>query len=222
MVPLLALAAIPSLVKGISGLAQSRRGNRLAKQNVRPTYDIPKEFQQNVAMAEAMGQTGLPQQQYNAQQNAIMRNQAGGLASLARSANPSAGITSLIRAGNDATMNLNVSDANARLNNQRFAFGQRTNMAQQRLAQQNWNKFAKYQENADAASALQGAGRQNTFGALNDLSQLGVTMLMNKGNPGSQQGSDGMAGMQSTNPYQKPGTSNLYKWYNQYGGQQPW
>lgn len=178
MLPLLALAAIPSAIKGISGLVQMGKGKKLAKQNVRPTYEIPKEFQQNVAIAENMAKVGMPSQQYNNALNNIGRNQAGAIRQLGRSGNPSAGLASMLRAGNDATMNLDAQDANSRMNNQRFAFGQRGMMGQQKLAKQNWDKLSLYNEKAAAAEALQGAGRQNTFGALNDLSQLGSMAVM--------------------------------------------
>lgn len=176
--PLLALAAAaPSVIKGISGLFQIGKGNRLAKNNPRPIYNIPEEYQKNVAIAEQMGQVGLPQAQYNNSLNNINRNTAGALTGLSRSANSSAGLASLLRASNDASMNLDAQDASARLQNQRFAFGQRGALAQQKLAKQQWDSIGKYQEQAAAAQGLQGAGRQNAFGALSDLSQLGQSAL---------------------------------------------
>jgi hypothetical protein len=171
------LAAIPSVIKGVSGLIQSAKGKKLAKQNVRPTYEIPKEFQQNLAIAENMGRVGLPQQQYNQAQQNFQRNQAGALRQFGRMGNPR-GLAGMVRAGNDATMNLDVADAQARLANQRAAMGYRGQMGQQQLAKQQWDRFGKYQENAAAASALMGAGRQNQMGALSELSQVGQLGMM--------------------------------------------
>jgi len=172
--PLLAAAAIPSVVKGISGAFQMFKGNKLAKNNTRPTYEIPQEFKDNLAMAENMAQVGLPQQQYNTSLNNINRNQAGALGVLSRSANAGAGLAGLLRQTNSATMNLDAQDASARLNNQRFAMGQRGVLGQQQLAKQSWDKMQRYQENANAAAALKGAGMQNAFGALDGLAQLGI------------------------------------------------
>jgi hypothetical protein len=92
------------------------------------------------------------------------------------------GLAGIVRAGNDATLNLDVADANARLANQRAAMGYRGQMGQQQLAKQQWDRFGKYQENAAAASALMGAGRQNVMGGLSELSQVGQTYMMT--NPG--------------------------------------
>jgi hypothetical protein len=69
--------------------------------------------------------------------------------------------------------------------------GYRGQMGQQQLAKQQWDKFGKYQENASAASALMGAGRQNVMGGLSELSQVGQMYMY--GNP-----DDG--GVAETNP----------------------
>lgn len=174
--PLLAAAA-PSIIQGVSGFLQARRGRRLAKQNVRPMYQIPDEYKQNLAIAEDMARTGLGQQQYNQASQNITRNQTAGLRALSRSANPGAGIASLLRSSNDATNNLNVQDANAQRQNQMFAIQQRGVLGQQKLAKQNWDRLQRYQEQAQAAAALQGAGQQNMFGALNNLSSLAQTSM---------------------------------------------
>jgi hypothetical protein len=171
------IAAIPSIVKGVQGIFQGAKGNKLAKQNIRPTYEIPKEFQQNLAIAENMGRVGLPQQQYNQAQQNFQRNQAGALRQFGRMGNPR-GLAGIVRAGNDATLGLDVADANARMSNQRNAMGYRSQLGQQQLAKQQWDKFQNYGEKADAAAALQGAGRQNVMGGLSELSQIGQMAMM--------------------------------------------
>jgi len=204
MIPLLAaagIAAIPSVIKGISGISQSARGNKLARKNVRPTYDIPQEFSQNLAIAENMGRVGLPQQQYNQAQQNFQRNQSGALRQFGRMGNPR-GLAGIVRAGNDASLGLDVADANARLQNQQSAMGFRNQMGQQGLAKQQWDKFSKFQENAEAASALMGAGRQNTMGALSELSQVGQMAM-----------SGGFGGKGATPVSQSPYSGNI----GQYG-----
>jgi len=175
----LAIAAIPSVLKTIQGIGQGIKGNKLAKQNKRPTYEIPKEFQQNLAIAENMGRIGLPQQQYNQAQQNFQRNQASALRQFNRMGNPR-GLAGIVRAGNDATLGLDVADAEARMSNQRNAMGYRSQVGQQQLAKQNWDKMQLFGERADAAAALQGAGRQNVMGGLSELSQLGQMALMDK------------------------------------------
>lgn len=170
------IAAAPSALKAGQGIFQGIKGNKLAKQNKRPTYEIPKEFQQNLAIAENMGRIGLPQQQYNQAQQNFQRNQASALRQFNRMGNPR-GLAGIVRAGNDATLGLDVADAQARMSNQRNAMGYRSQIGQQQLAKQNWDKMQLFGEKADAAAALQGAGRQNVMGGLSELSQLGQMAL---------------------------------------------
>jgi len=193
------IAAIPSVVKGIQGIFQGAKGNKLAKQNIRPTYEIPKEFQQNLAIAENMAKIGLPQQQYNQAQQNFQRNQASALRQFGRMGNPR-GLAGIVRAGNDATLGLDVADANARMANQRSVMGYRGQIGQQQLAKQQWDKMALYGERADAAAALQGAGRQNVMGGLSELSQIGQMAMMNGGKmSGDSQGQMATGVSQSPN-----------------------
>jgi hypothetical protein len=174
------ISAAPAALKGVQGLFQGAKGAKLAKRNIRPTYEIPKEFQQNLAIAENMGRVGLPQQQYNQARQNFQRNQSSALRQFSRMGNPR-GLAGIVRAGNDATLGLDVADAQARMSNQRNAMGYRSQMGQQQLAKQNWDKFQNYGEKADAAAALQGAGRQNVMGALSELSQVGQMAMMGGG-----------------------------------------
>lgn len=175
------IADVPLAVKGIAGLAGFLTGKNHERQNVRPTYTIPGQFGQNLALAKNMSEVGLPQQQYNNAMTGIDRNQAGALRVLGNSANPGAGLASIVRSGNDATNGLNVQDANARTANQRLYMQQNQNMANQELAKQQYDKFDKYNEFAQKAAAEQGAGLQNMFGALDGASQIGMAALSNSG-----------------------------------------
>jgi hypothetical protein len=170
------ISAAPAALKGIQGLAQGLKGSKLAKKNIRPTYEIPQEFQQNLAIAENMGRVGLPQQQYTQGLQNIQRGQTAGLRQLGRMGRGGS-VAGLARAGMDATLGLDVADANARMRNQQSAMGYRSLMGQQQLAKQQYDKFAKYEEEAAAAEALKGAGRQNVMGGLSDLANIGMTAM---------------------------------------------
>lgn len=186
-------------------ISQSAQANKIDKNNQRPNYTIPDEFRQNVELAKNMAKVGMPQQQYNNQIKQIDRNQAGALGAMAKSANPSANIASIVRQGNDATGNLNAADAAARANNERYAIGINSQMAQQKLNEQQYNKFDKYTENYNKSAALRGAAAQNMQGAVNGVSNMATNMYaLNQG------GSGGGSGMQESNnfnytPYQYNG-----------------
>jgi len=170
------ISAAPAALKGIQGIFQGAKGAKLAKKNIRPTYEIPQEFQQNLAIAENMGRVGLPQQQYTQGLQNIQRGQTAGLRQLGRMGR-GGNVAGLARAGMDATLGLDVADANARMSNQRAAMGYRSQIGQQQLAKQQYDKFGKYEEQAAAAEALKGAGRQNVMGGLTDLANIGMTTI---------------------------------------------
>jgi hypothetical protein len=163
-------------------ISQSAQANKIDKNNQRGTYTIPDEYKQNLAMAKNMAQVGLPQQQYNNQLNGIQRNQAGGLGALAKSANPGANLASIVRQGNDALGNLNARDAQARTDNQRYEIGINGQMGQQKLAQQQYDKFDKYTENYNRSAALRGAAGQNMQNAVNGASGMASNLYaLNQG-----------------------------------------
>lgn len=158
------------------GIAQSAQANKIDKNNPRPSYEIPQEYINNVNMARQMAEVGLPQQQYNNQLNNINQNQAAGLQALNNSANPGAGVVSAIRAADAATNTLNAQDAAARQANQRFYIGQNTALGQQKLAQQQYNRFDKYTEQFNKAAALRGAANQNVQNGVNALSTTATNL----------------------------------------------
>lgn len=167
------------------GIAQGAQANKIDKNNPRPSYEIPQEYINNVNMARQMAEVGLPQQQYNNQLNNINQNQAAGLQVLNNSANPGAGVVSAIRAADAATNTLNAQDAAARQANQRFYIGQNTALGQQKLAQQQYNKFDKYTEQFNKAAALRGAANQNVQNGVNALSTTAMNLYDYRGNTGN-------------------------------------
>lgn len=171
----------------IKGIGQNKKASAIEKANARPTYQIPDEYKQNLAIANHMAQTGLPQQQYNNQLNAINRNQAGGIQALGRSQNPTGSIASIVRAGNDANNNLNAQDAQVRQQNQLVVINQNSAMANQKLAQQQYNKFDRYTENFNQAQAYRGAANQSIQNGINSAAGMAgglATMGVNQNTAG--------------------------------------
>lgn len=207
---ILGAAALPSVVKGISGLFGIAKGNKMAKNNPFPTAQVNSNIQKNLAIAEGMAQTGLPQQQYNNSLQNIQRNQASVLNTLGRSSNNNAGLQSLLRASNDATMNLDVNDAQARLQNQRLAMQSRGQLANEENRVWDWNNRQKYIQNANAASQTIANGKTNAFGALTDLSQLGQSYLDGMNGLGGAAGTSQTGNMLPNNLYPAPNLMRPY------------
>ena len=185
---MLGLGAIGSIGQGIAGLIQSGKAKKAMKRLQDPGYKIPKEFAQNLAIAENMAQTGMPAEQYNKGQQDINRAGTAGFRALSRSSNPAAGAASLLRGQTDALNNLNVANASARRQNILGAMGARREFAGQKLAQQQYAQ-QKYANEYNQLNALRGAGIQNTIGGISGLGQLGLySNIYGKGNNPTQQG----------------------------------
>lgn len=170
----LAIAGLGALGKMTSGLFQGMKARRIERNNVRPIQQVQSEYFKNVADAEQMARIGMPQQQYNQGLQNIQRNQSGVLGALSRSANPNAGLQSLLRASNDATMNLDVQNALQRNQNRRGLMQQRGILAGQKQNAFDWNEKSKYLAKVAEAQALRGAGAQNLMGAFGDVTQIGM------------------------------------------------
>lgn len=165
------IGAVSLGVGVVKGISASKQANALQNQP-RPTYQIPQEYKDNLAIAKNMAQIGLPQQQYNNQLNSINQNQAGAIGALSNSANPGGGLASIIRAGNDATGRLNAADAGARMANQKYAIGVAGQLGNQKLQQQQYNQFDRYSEDFNRAQALRGASNSDWQNAVNGASSV--------------------------------------------------
>lgn len=153
--------------------SQKAKANQIEKGLKQPQYEIPPEFYQNRNLARQMAQLGLPSAQYNNNLNQINASQAAGLATAQRSGNPGAGISSITGQTNTALNNLNAEDAQARNSNERYYIDQNSQVANQKLQQQQANVFDPYTQHYNEMQAYRGAGMQNENTAVQDASQLG-------------------------------------------------
>lgn len=185
------IAAGAGLLKAGLGFAQQLKGKKMLKKTIDPGYKIPKGFGQNLAQSEQLARVGMPSQQYNQAQQNISRNVGTGVRALSRSANPAAGVAGLVRAQNDATMGLDVSNAAAKRQNILQAMGARREMAGQQLAQQQYAQN-RYFDKVNEANARIGAGTQNMFGGISDIGTAGVMSMMG-GNKAASLGQDDSA-----------------------------
>lgn len=187
----LALSGLGALAKGVTGVVQGIKANKLDKNNIRPVQTIQNEYLQNVSDAEQAARIGMPLQQYQQAQQNQQRNFNGVTRALGRSANPSAGLAGLLRASNDAALNLDVQNAQQRVQNQRYLGQQRGILGQQKNNAFDWNQKSKFLAQAAKAQALRGAGAQNLMGAFDDVQQIGMMMenpnYQGKGSQSQQQ-----------------------------------
>ncbi len=205
-----ALSGLGALAKLGTGLVQGIQANKIDKNNIRPIQEVQKEYYQNVADAEKLARMGMPAEQYNLAKQNIQRNQAGVLNTLGRSSNPSAGLNSLLRASNDATLNLDANNANQRVNGLKYLAGQRGALAGQKQQAFDWNKKSNYLAQAAKAQALRGAGAQNLMGAFGDVQQMGMLQGMQDSGQSTYQPQTNFFGAMQKYGTPNYGTSNGY------------
>lgn len=181
--PLLALGGIAA--KGLTSLIQGRRARKIEKNNPFVTEQVNPLLQQNVAEAENMARVGMPQEQFNNRLNLIQRGISGALSRFGRNGGSTGSLASIVRAGNDATADLVADDVREKQQNRRFLFGQRGILANEQKNVWDYNNKQKYAENAASIAQQIGAGKQNAFGALNDMTQLAMLSGMDDNNSSS-------------------------------------
>jgi hypothetical protein len=169
------VGAVTGLISGINGLFQNAKANRLAKQNVRPVYNIPQEITANQQMAQQQATMGLPGAQYAQGIRNIDRNANNALSASQDRGGGLSSIGAIQQGSNDASLNLTAMDSQQRVANLRNLMAQNQTMAQYRDKQWGWNDQSKYQENAAAIRALRGAGNANINTGLNGIIGAGVT-----------------------------------------------
>lgn len=219
-VPFALLAsAIPALFQTGIGAAQFFKGNKMARNNIRPQYQIPGEIQGMLTDAQIGAMQGMPAEQITQYMNQLgasgneqMRQiQAGSGGS---AANMLQNITAVNRNQNKGLMDLLSANAQQRLQNMRYYDQARQSMAGFRDKQWELNKLQPFQDKAKTASALVGAGMQNFMGGLSTLGEGATTLAMNgmlgggngggmAANPMSMPGRDGgtMGMLRQNNPY---------------------
>ncbi len=165
----LTISLILSGAKAGFGALQAHKGNKLAKQAVRPSYQIPSAVNQYLANAQTMAQNQrLPGQ--SAIEENISGSTAQGVRAAQESANNPAALMATIAAlnanQNNALTDVGVKGAEMQQNNQMNLQGALQNYAGYQDKAFDINQMQPYQQKAAAATALKGAGIQNIWGGV--------------------------------------------------------
>lgn len=177
MISPLLLAAIPALIQGGVGVAQMIKGKRMGKNLKDPEMPIPQsaiEALQNArVMASRSNMPGYENQVMN--MNQILSGAVGQINRSATSSQEGLGaILNAVGMQTKAANDIGISNAQHYDNSQRELRNQLGNMAG--FENQKWGNdvLNPFLRQATAAQALSGAGMQNTFSGLSDLSGIGA------------------------------------------------
>lgn len=173
------------LVSGVAGFFQRRSAKKMLNSLQRPGYTIPEEVKRSQKMAEMSALEGLPQQQYNKAMQNIQRQQSNAMSAASDRRSALMALPASQQAATDATLNLDVADANARMQNQKTLYGQNAIMGQYKDKAFQINQMQPFQEKQQYAQSLLGAGNQNLIGGI-DKALGGVGSLLLGGGRGSK------------------------------------
>lgn len=163
----------------IAGLSQKSKAAKLAAANQYQPMGIPREELENQQIARNQSLQGLPSQQYDMAMKNIQRQQQASLSGAQDRRSGIGLIGSIQQNSNDATGNLDVANANARLQNQRQLLGVNSQVAGYRSRDWQQNEENRLR-NYNYSQALLGAGNQNIIGAI-DSGASALTGLYGKG-----------------------------------------
>jgi len=158
-------------IQGISGIFQKREGNKLLKRA--GEEQVPQELLDNQMQAKQMANEGLPSQQYNNAMKNIQRQQLMALRGATDRRGGLATVSTTQQMANDALSNLDVADAQARKENQRFAMGVNNQVGN--FKHDIWERKYNY------AQGLRGYGNQNIVGGLDKLAGAAGSALYGGG-----------------------------------------
>lgn len=169
-----AAQGIGGLISGVTGFFQRRRAKRLLKGLAEPIESIPSEVLANQQMAKTAATTGLPSQEYNLAKSNILNNQANTIQSAQDRRGALDVIPSVQANTNKATLNLDASNANARMQNQKTLMDVNNQVAGWKDKVWDNNVRQKYLRNYQYAMQMLGAGGQNLTSGLDSIAAAGL------------------------------------------------
>jgi hypothetical protein len=157
----LVIGGISAVGKIAGGFAQTAHAKKLAKNNIRPTFDIQKEYFENRDIAANMAQRGLSDQALS-----FYGDQAGrGLsASAAATLQGGGGINALqgqLDTYQQGIRSIAAQDAELQNNNIKFFTDRNADLAKQKVQKWVIDKYEPFKDTAKAAAQERAAGLQN-------------------------------------------------------------
>lgn len=188
-------AAVPLVVKGITGISQQQKAKKLAAGLVRPKYEVPKTITEAVEQARQLAMERMLPGQSRTEER-ISAATAGGVEAAKEAGAGSAGVLSaasrLGKGEQISQLELGRQAAEANLQNKARLSSILMGAAPAEEKAFEYNTIAPYQERAAAISALKGSGMQNVQGAVEGIGQIGTSALLSE--LGGKIGGDGWSG----------------------------
>lgn len=178
----------------VKGAKQKKKAGKIARENIRPSYEIGKPYKDNQALAENRAGQGLS----DASKQAYMTNADRGLSSSVNAILKAGGNPNLVSGAYDEYETeigkFALADDAARLNNIQTYMKSNSDMGE--LLDKQWqiNKYAPYADKAQLAAYLMQQGDKNIDSGVNQIGQIGMSYLGGSYGGGGAKGAKGGGG----------------------------
>lgn len=186
------IQGVASVAKFVTGDKQVKHGREMARKNVRPGFDIEREYFNNQGLAESMAQQGLSQSSMDYYTTGAERGFTQGADVALQTGAGINAIQQMYDEYNRSLLGATVADARLQQENLRTLMGANKDLAGQKTMQWVLNKYEPYKDRAKAAADEIRAGQQNKQIAAQELvgtaSSIATSMLGNDLNAGDRGG----------------------------------
>lgn len=207
--------AVGGLISTGVGLFQKHKGNKLLNGLQYPTESLPKEFTENQDMARRRAAEGLPSDQYSQAMRNIQRQQLMALRGAHDRRGGLGALAGIQQGTNDATLNLDVANAQQKIANEQQYMNVNNQVAGQKRDLFDRNVRQKYDRDYNYGMGLLGMGNTNVVSGVDRLASAGIGLAAGGyGRSNSGGGSNYTVGAPintpaQTVPYQRPPIGGL-------------
>jgi hypothetical protein len=147
------------------------------KNNPYPVESMPREVLENQGIANNMANTGLPSEQFNNSMKRIQRQQLTAMREAGNRRGVLSSLAGIVGAGNDAMADVEAADAQARVNNQRYAIGVNNEVANIKRDLFQKNIRDKYNRDWQQKMGELGSGNQNLVAGVDSMASAGLGLI---------------------------------------------
>lgn len=162
-------AGVGALAGLVVGNKQKKEAEALLKNTKYPTYTTPTEILTNQKLARMRAAVGLPSEQYKMALQNIDRNKNAAMRAAQDRRTGQGAVATAQQSANDATLNLDVNNAQARIQGERQLMAANSDVANHRDTAWAWNTQNKYNKDYNYAMAMKGYGNQNIMAGIDSL-----------------------------------------------------
>lgn len=164
----------------VSGLANKAKAKRMAKNNIRPTYETPQSEYDNLALTKSRASQGLSDSSLTAFGRANDRALTGSLDSILKNGGDNNQVSTVSDAYTSGAAKLALADDQARMQNINALIAQQGRMSD--YADKQWmiNKYAPYADRAAAAADLAKQGETKLWNGISMIAGAGSNYFGNR------------------------------------------